>query len=48
MRHIMAEQLGSELVTFPGHHGSYMDAPEKWAAVLRRVLHKAAYRRFRC
>src|SRR5260221_9084856 len=39
--HILAEQLGCELVTFPGHHGSYMDMPEEWAATLRSVLHKA-------
>ena len=38
---ILAEQLGCELVTFPGHHGSYMDMPEEWATTLRRVLHKA-------
>ncbi len=39
--HMLAEQLGCELVTFPGHHGSYMDMPEEWAATLRSVLHKA-------
>jgi len=39
--HILAEQLGCELMTFPGHHGSYMDMPEEWAATLRSVLHKA-------
>jgi hypothetical protein len=38
---ILAEKLGCELVTFPGHHGSYMDMPEEWAATLRSVLHKA-------
>lgn len=38
----LAEQLGCDLVTFPGHHGSYMDMPEEWAATLRDVLHKAA------
>ena len=38
---ILAEQLGCELVTFPGHHGSFMDMPEEWAAALRSVLHKA-------
>lgn len=37
---IMAGKLGCELVTFPGHHGSYMDMPEEWAATLRNVLHK--------
>ncbi len=38
---ILAEQLGCELVTFPGHHGSYMDMPQEFAATLREVLHKA-------
>ncbi len=38
---MLAEQLGCELVTFPGHHGSFMDMPEEWAATLRSVLHKA-------
>ncbi len=39
---ILAEQLGCALVTFPGHHGSFMDMPVEWAATLRRVLHKVA------
>jgi len=38
---ILAEKLGCEMVTFPGHHGSYMDMPDEWAATLRSVLHKA-------
>ena len=38
---ILAEQLGCELAAFPGHHGSFMDRPEEWAAALRSVLHKA-------
>jgi hypothetical protein len=38
---ILAEKLGCELVTFPGHHGSYLDMPEEWAATMRSVLHKA-------
>jgi pimeloyl-ACP methyl ester carboxylesterase len=38
---ILAEQLGCELVTFPGHHGSYEDMPQEWAATLRTILHKA-------
>ncbi len=37
---ILAEQLGCELVTFPGHHGSFMDMPDEFAATLRRLLHK--------
>ena len=39
--HMLAEQLRCELVTFPGHHGSFMDMPVEWAATLRSVLHKA-------
>ena len=39
---ILAEQLGCELVTFPGHHGSFLDMPVEWAAALRNVLHKAS------
>jgi pimeloyl-ACP methyl ester carboxylesterase len=38
---ILAEQLGCELVTFPGHHGSFLDMPDVFAATLRSVLHKA-------
>jgi pimeloyl-ACP methyl ester carboxylesterase len=38
---ILAEQLGCELVTFPGHHGSFMDMPDEFATTLRSVLHKA-------
>ena len=38
---ILAAQLGCEMVTFPGHHGSFMDMPEEWAATLRGVLHHA-------
>lgn len=38
---ILSERLGCELVTFPGHHGSFMDMPVEWAATLRNVLHKA-------
>jgi hypothetical protein len=38
---ILAKKLGCELVTFPGHHGSFMDMPDQWAATLRTVLHKA-------
>ena len=39
--HIVAEKLGYELVTFPGHHGSHTDMSDEWAAMLRGVLHKA-------
>jgi pimeloyl-ACP methyl ester carboxylesterase len=38
---ILTGQLGCELATFPGHHGSFMDMPVEWAAALRRLLHKA-------
>jgi pimeloyl-ACP methyl ester carboxylesterase len=37
---ILAEKLGCELVVFPGHHGSFLDMPEEFAAALRRVLQK--------
>jgi len=39
---ILADQVGCELVTFPGHHGSFMDMPNEWAATLRSILQKAA------
>jgi hypothetical protein len=39
---ILAEQLGCELVTLPGHHGSYEDMPQEWAITLRRILQAAA------
>lgn len=39
---ILAEQLDCELVVFPGHHGSFMDMPTEWAAVLRQILRKMA------
>jgi hypothetical protein len=38
---ILAKQLGCELATFPGHHGSFMDMPVEWPATLRTVLHTA-------
>lgn len=38
---ILAEQLGCELVTFPGHHAAFLDMPDEFAATLRSVLHKA-------
>jgi pimeloyl-ACP methyl ester carboxylesterase len=38
---ILAEKLECELVTFPGHHGSYMDMPDEFAVTLRSILHKA-------
>jgi hypothetical protein len=28
-------------MTFPGHHGSFIDMPGEFAATLRSVLHKA-------
>jgi pimeloyl-ACP methyl ester carboxylesterase len=39
---ILAKKLDCAMVLFPGHHISYFDMPEEWAATLRRVLHKAA------
>ena len=38
---ILAEGLGCELVTSPGHHGSFLDMPVEFAAVLRDILHNA-------
>ena len=38
---ILAEKLSCELVMFPGHHGSFLDQPDEFAAGLRTVLHKA-------
>lgn len=38
---ILAEKLDCEIVTFPGHHGSFMDMPEKWSSVLRDLLYRA-------
>jgi pimeloyl-ACP methyl ester carboxylesterase len=38
---ILAKELDCELVTFPGHHGSFMDMPEEWADTLRGVLKSA-------
>jgi len=37
----LAEQLGCELLTFPGHHGSFIDMSDEFAATLRSGLHKA-------
>jgi pimeloyl-ACP methyl ester carboxylesterase len=37
---ILADLLGCEMVTFPGHHLSYLDMPEAWAAALRAVLQR--------
>ena len=41
---ILAKQLGCELVTFPGHHGSFMDMPVEWAAALRGILKRVEVR----
>jgi hypothetical protein len=37
---VLADLLGCEMVTFPGHHLSYLDMPQAWAAALRAVLQK--------
>lgn len=39
---ILAKRMECELVVFPGHHTSYEDEPEEWAAALRNILHKAS------
>ena len=41
---MLADQLDCELVTFPGHHGSFMDMPVEWATSLRSILHKVERR----
>jgi pimeloyl-ACP methyl ester carboxylesterase len=38
---ILAERLGCEMTTFPGHHGSFIDMPDEFAATLLSVLRKA-------
>lgn len=38
---IMAQELDCRMETFPGHHGSFLDMPDKWAARLRSVLKEA-------
>ncbi|GIO29310.1 MULTISPECIES: alpha/beta fold hydrolase [Paenibacillus] len=37
---ILAEKLGCEMATFPGHHISFFDMPREWASVLRDLLHR--------
>jgi pimeloyl-ACP methyl ester carboxylesterase len=37
----LAQRLDCDLITFPGHHGSFLDMPNEFAAMLRKVLHKA-------
>ena len=37
---LLAEQIGCETVTFPGHHGSFVDMPDEWASCLRDILKK--------
>lgn len=38
---ILAEKLGCEMATFPGHHISFFDMPDEWAVTLRDILHRA-------
>jgi pimeloyl-ACP methyl ester carboxylesterase len=38
---ILADRFDSELVTFPGHHGAFLDMPEEFAATLRNLLRQA-------
>lgn len=35
---IVAQRLECELITFPGHHGSFMDMPDQFSAVLRQIM----------
>jgi len=39
---ILAERIGSEMVLFPGHHASFADMPDAWAARLRDILHRVS------
>ena len=36
----LAEQLGTSAITFPGHHGGFMDDPAGFASTIREVLAK--------
>jgi pimeloyl-ACP methyl ester carboxylesterase len=36
----LAEQLGTSAITFPGHHGGFMDDPAGFASTIREVLGK--------
>lgn len=35
---ILAERVGCPFITFPGHHGAFLDQPEAFAAALHSVL----------
>jgi pimeloyl-ACP methyl ester carboxylesterase len=37
---ILAERLGCQIATFPGHHASFVDMPDEFVATLRSVLRK--------
>lgn len=37
---ILSAELGCELVTFPGHHSSYMDVPNEFADRIDSILQK--------
>jgi pimeloyl-ACP methyl ester carboxylesterase len=37
---IIAEMLNCNMINFPGHHISYLDMPEEWAAKLHDILQK--------
>ena len=38
--HLLADKLSGEIVNFPGHHGSFMDQPDKWAKVILEIAAK--------
>ncbi|HME46740.1 alpha/beta hydrolase [Mycobacterium sp.] len=38
---ILAQGLNCELITLPGHHGSFMDMPSEFSAALRGVIDQA-------
>jgi pimeloyl-ACP methyl ester carboxylesterase len=35
---ILARQIDCDMVVFPGHHASFIDMTDEWAALLRRTL----------
>lgn len=39
----MAEKLSCGMIEFPGHHGSFMDSPDKWAEVIRETARKTGW-----
>lgn len=38
---IISERLGTELIHFPGHHGSYFSQAETFAKIVRETFNRA-------